>query len=113
MRQITRLTVLACFFLSAEALAGNFDFKGKVEYVPLEGSYYRLVSADGKRYLPRNFDHWDDLKQDGLKVSGQLILKPARFSVQMGGETFVEIVNLSRCTTAHQESPTMPHSGEK
>tara|TARA_B100000959_G_scaffold253523_1_gene284452 strand:- start:339 stop:650 length:312 start_codon:yes stop_codon:yes gene_type:complete len=103
MRQITWLTLVAFFLLSAKAMAGNFDFKGEVEYVPLEGSYFRLVSVNGKRYLPKNFDQWNDLKKDGLKVTGQLILKPARFSLQMGGETFVEIVRLVRCTTDHQE----------
>lgn len=103
MRRITLLSLAIYFLLSAEALADNFDFEGKVEYVPLEGTYFRLVSVDGQRYLPKNFDQWDDLKKDGLKVTGQLMLKPARFSFQMGGETFVEIVSLARCTTAQQE----------
>ena len=43
-----------------------FTFEAHVEYVDLEGGFYGLVTADGRRFDPIHLP--DEFRQDGIKV---------------------------------------------
>jgi hypothetical protein len=67
---------------------------GQVQWVDLEGGYFRLVEQHGGTYLPTNFEQYPHLHKDRLAVVGVLRIIPQRFSFQMGGDTPVQIVEL-------------------
>ncbi len=85
-------TILAC--LAACSVNGQLiREEGTIQYIPVEGGFYGIVSSNGRRYDPVNLD--PEFRQDALKVrfSGRVLKDRASF--HMWGAVF-EIQSISK-----------------
>lgn len=72
--------------------------RAKVEWVDLEGGYYRIIDSLNRRFLPQNLGQFPQLQKDGLVVCGLLEKIDQGYSFQMGGEVAVRVVSLAMAT---------------
>jgi hypothetical protein len=104
MRKIPELLILLWVTLAAvsgvthaDKPAGDagaaFEFRGEVTYLPIEGGFWGIVAADGRRYdpgaLPREF------QQPGLRVRVVARVVQGRLSFRQWGQA-IDIVTLER-----------------
>ena len=106
-KQVNCLIPMIGLFLCADVLANEcaitkksslpesiFLPEARVQWVELEGGYYRIVDALNRQFLPRNFNQFPQLHHDGLAVCGVLKKIEQGYSFQMGGEVAVQAIEL-------------------
>ncbi len=85
-------TLLAC--LAACSANGQLiRGEGTIQYIPVEGGFYGIVTPEGRRYDPINLD--PAFRQDALKVRFTGRVLKDRVSFHMWGAAF-EIQSISR-----------------
>jgi len=69
--------------------------QGRVAYVELEGGYYQLVSDEGIKLRPVNFNNWPGCHKHGMLVSGVFKYRSAGRSFYMDNASPVELLELT------------------
>jgi len=87
------IIVLLFFCCENPNSSQTFEIRGTISYIQLEGSFYGIITDDGKNLDPINLA--DEYKQNGLKV--WLIYKEREdlASYHMWG-TLIEIVKIQK-----------------
>ncbi len=91
-----RVEASKCFYDEPAQAPGIVRISGHVEYVALEGGYFRIVDCQGTTYLPSNFDKWGYFQQHRLRIRALLRKIEVARSFRMGGATAVVIIELER-----------------
>ncbi len=69
--------------------------QGRVEYVELEGGYYQLISSEGLKLRPVNFDNWPDCQKHGTLVNAVFKYRPTGRSFFMDNASPIELLELA------------------
>ena len=73
---------------------------GTIEYIPIEGGFYGIVTDTGEKYLPLNLP--EEYKVDGLRVEFKARIKRGVITIYMWG-TPVEIIEIRRLVSTIPE----------
>lgn len=68
-------------------------FCGFIEYVPLEGGFFGLITDDGQRYVPTNLP--TEFRLGKLRVCGELQVNPDQIGFQQWG-VFATLLSIRR-----------------
>jgi len=63
---ITLLSFLICWNFQNISFSEVISANGTIEYIPLEGGFYGIVTDEGEKYLPLNLP--EEFKKDGLRI---------------------------------------------
>lgn len=74
-------------------VAAALEFRGEVTYLPIEGGFWGIVAADGRRYDPGVLP--PEFQQPGLRVRVVARAAQGRLSFRQWGQA-IDIVTLER-----------------
>lgn len=91
---VVLFAVLGYLILTQPQTDGTYvSGTGTIEYIPIEGGFYGIISDDGERYDPMNLE--ERFQVDGLRIRFEAVICHECAGIHMWG-WIVEILDMRR-----------------